>query len=112
MSSSSRREGDGNGMKFRNKRCRCGRRAAVKISESEKNKDILCYTCVTKSCGFFEWCTPLIDCEGIMGEEIVSSSYSSSSEVLAVVGAVKMETSISKMLGLANIVLSVFLCFM
>jgi hypothetical protein len=44
------------------------------------------------------------DSEDTMGEEIISSL----NEMLA---AVKMEMSMLKMLGLANIVLSVFLCF-
>uniref|UniRef100_A0A2N9HWG9 Vesicle-fusing ATPase n=1 Tax=Fagus sylvatica TaxID=28930 RepID=A0A2N9HWG9_FAGSY len=44
------------------------------------------------------------DSEDTMGEEIISSF----NEMLA---AVKMEMSMLKMLGLANIVLSVFLCF-
>lgn len=47
---------------FHNKKCSCGLRAALKISESEKNPGRLYYKCPKdktkgeKECSYWEWC--------------------------------------------------------
>ena len=42
-------------MKFRNRRCLCGRKAEVMISESDLNPCRLFFRCKWKTCNFFEW---------------------------------------------------------
>ena len=57
MASSSRSVNSGTGRgtryRFQNRRCYCGRKAEVKISESIDNPEKLFFKC--KDCGFFEW---------------------------------------------------------
>ena len=42
-------------LKFRNRKCRCGVRAEVMISDSRDNPYHLFFRCRHKSCKFFEW---------------------------------------------------------
>uniref|UniRef100_A0A5B7BEX0 GRF-type domain-containing protein n=1 Tax=Davidia involucrata TaxID=16924 RepID=A0A5B7BEX0_DAVIN len=60
MSSSSTDQSSSKGLRYANKSCNCGRKAGVKITQSDgkNNKGRLYYTCETKSCSFFEWCDP------------------------------------------------------
>ena len=46
---------DKRNLKFRNRRCRCGRKAEVMISDSVDNPYKLFFRCRLKNCGFFEW---------------------------------------------------------
>ena len=46
---------DERNLKFRNRRCRCGRKAVVMISDSVDNPYKLFFRCRLKNCGFFEW---------------------------------------------------------
>jgi hypothetical protein len=48
-----------NGPRYVNKTCRCGHRAWVRISESNRNMNKLYYCCPIDKCGFFEWCVPI-----------------------------------------------------
>ena len=67
---------NGRGIKFRNKRCRCRRKAEVLISESINNRDRLFFRCKTNQCGFFEWWNLEDDNPGFLDElGSVSSSY-------------------------------------
>jgi hypothetical protein len=43
---------------FRNKSCRCGKKAAVKISESKDNPGKLYFICAQRQCKFFSWWDP------------------------------------------------------
>ena len=46
--------------RYQNKNCRCGKRAGVRISETEENKNRLFYYCKDGRCGsFFGWCIPV-----------------------------------------------------
>ncbi|GMP74706.1 hypothetical protein CsSME_00032051 [Camellia sinensis var. sinensis] len=40
---------------FENKRCKCGKKAGVYISESEKNPGKLYFKCANKACDYFAW---------------------------------------------------------
>ena len=57
-SSSTTRNTNGGMITFRNKYCECGKRAALKISETENNPGKLFYTCESKRCKFFNWWKP------------------------------------------------------
>ncbi|CAK9139623.1 unnamed protein product [Ilex paraguariensis] len=46
------------GLMFCNRRCRCGLRAALKVSESEHNPGRLYYNCPDSRCNFFVWLNP------------------------------------------------------
>ncbi|KAI8563923.1 hypothetical protein RHMOL_Rhmol03G0147000 [Rhododendron molle] len=66
MSSSSNNNSGGNGRQTLDLRyvasyCFCGRKAALRLVESEKpTKGLLYYTCEQKpSCDFWEWCNPV-----------------------------------------------------
>ncbi|KAK9274838.1 hypothetical protein L1049_007510 [Liquidambar formosana] len=63
MASSSRSVNSGTGRgtryRFQNRRCQCGRKAEVKISESIDNPEKLYFRC--QECGFFEWWYAPID---------------------------------------------------
>lgn len=50
---------------FRNKSCRCGKKAAVKISESKDNPGKLYFICAQRQCKFFSWWEP--DCANLQG---------------------------------------------
>ena len=43
---------------FKNKTCRCGKKAGVKISESFDNPGKLYYICERRQCKFFSWWDP------------------------------------------------------
>ncbi|KAL6971924.1 hypothetical protein U1Q18_052791 [Sarracenia purpurea var. burkii] len=43
---------------FQNKRCKCGKKAAVCISESETNPGRLYFKCRDSCCNFFAWWMP------------------------------------------------------
>ncbi|THG20785.1 hypothetical protein TEA_003859 [Camellia sinensis var. sinensis] len=43
---------------FQNKRCKCGKKAGVYISESEKNPGKLYFKCANKACDYFAWGVP------------------------------------------------------
>ncbi|KAL7233945.1 hypothetical protein ACSBR1_017533 [Camellia fascicularis] len=40
---------------FENKRCKCGEKAGVYISELEKNPGKLYFKCANKACDYFAW---------------------------------------------------------
>ncbi|GMP93169.1 hypothetical protein CsSME_00043119 [Camellia sinensis var. sinensis] len=40
---------------FENKRCKCGKKAGVYISESEKNPGKMYFKCANKDCDYFAW---------------------------------------------------------
>ena len=56
----------GPGLKYVNKRCRCGQKAIVKISESTNNKNKLYYACTDGCSGWIGWCL-------LINEQYVSS---------------------------------------
>ncbi|KAL3739168.1 hypothetical protein ACJRO7_020550 [Eucalyptus globulus] len=58
MSSSSVNTSTWSGLTFQNQKCKCDKLAAVKISESKRNKHKLYYTCEDQTCDFFSWCLP------------------------------------------------------
>ncbi|KAL6972271.1 hypothetical protein U1Q18_052795 [Sarracenia purpurea var. burkii] len=43
---------------FQNKRCKCGKKAAVAISKSETNPGRLYFKCSDRCCNFFAWWMP------------------------------------------------------
>lgn len=45
-------------IRYKNRVCNCGVRAAVKISESTPNPGRLYYKCGHDDCGFWAWCNP------------------------------------------------------
>ncbi|KAI8024406.1 hypothetical protein LOK49_LG03G02200 [Camellia lanceoleosa] len=63
MSSSSIGGGEGKMLRFMSKKCRCGRKAAFRIVESEKpSKGRLYYVCENTGlggCDFWAWCNPV-----------------------------------------------------
>jgi hypothetical protein len=73
MSHSSNNYSAGTGLKYVNKRCRCGQKAIVKISESTNNKNKLCYACADGCSGWIGWCL-------LINEQYVSSSTSEASD--------------------------------
>ena len=73
MSHSSNNYSAGTGLKYVNKRCRCGQKAIVKISKSANNKNKLYYACADGCCGWIGWCVPI-------NEQYVSSSAGESSD--------------------------------
>ncbi|KAG5547949.1 hypothetical protein RHGRI_013587 [Rhododendron griersonianum] len=52
-----------NYIKYKNRKCHCGERCAVKISESEKNPGRLYYRCELEvnqgGCHVWDWCNPI-----------------------------------------------------
>lgn len=46
-------------LRFINKKCDCGRRAAIRCSESKDHKNWLYYNCQDRVCKFFEWAEPV-----------------------------------------------------
>ena len=42
-------------MRFRNRKCHCGVRANLMISDSRDNHFCLIFKCRTKTCKYFEW---------------------------------------------------------
>ncbi|KAI8003865.1 Protein ZGRF1 [Camellia lanceoleosa] len=63
MSSSSIGSGEGQMLRFMSNKCHCGRKAAIRIVESEKpSKGRLYYVCENASfgdCDFWAWCNPI-----------------------------------------------------
>ncbi|GMP66838.1 hypothetical protein CsSME_00027031 [Camellia sinensis var. sinensis] len=63
LSSSSIGGGEGQILRFMSKKCRCGRKAAIRIVESEKpSKGRLYYVCENTGLGgfdFWAWCNPV-----------------------------------------------------
>ncbi|GMP49762.1 hypothetical protein CsSME_00016638 [Camellia sinensis var. sinensis] len=63
MSSSSIEGGEGQMLRFMSKKCRCGRKVAIRIVESKKlSKGRLYYVCENASlrgCDFWAWCNPV-----------------------------------------------------
>lgn len=47
-----------------NRRCKCGRNAAIKVSNTDENKHRLFYTYERRMCDFFNWCYPMSGDEG------------------------------------------------
>ena len=45
----------GRRIRFRNRKCLCGVKAEVRISDSQANPDKLLFRCRSSSCNFFEW---------------------------------------------------------
>ena len=45
----------GRRIRFRNRKCLCGVKAEVRISDSQANPDWLFFRCRSSSCNFFEW---------------------------------------------------------
>ena len=45
----------GRRIRFRNRKCLCGVKAEVRISDSQANPDRLFFRCRSSSCNFFEW---------------------------------------------------------
>ncbi|CAL5368278.1 unnamed protein product [Camellia sinensis] len=43
---------------FQNKRCKCGKKTGMYISESEKNPRKLYFKCANKACDYFAWGVP------------------------------------------------------
>ena len=43
---------------LRNRNCHCGRKAAIKISESQKNPNRLYAKCTNNKCSYFDWLGP------------------------------------------------------
>ena len=59
MSCSSSAGGSTEDLKYQYFHCSCGRKAVVKIVESDKpSKGKLYFVCATRSCEFFSWCNP------------------------------------------------------
>lgn len=46
-------------LEYENQSCFCGINAAIKVSNTERNKRKLFYTCDKRSCTFFKWCHPI-----------------------------------------------------
>ncbi|CAL5337771.1 hypothetical protein CsSME_00021061 [Camellia sinensis var. sinensis] len=48
-------------LKYRNKTCLCGQKAAIEVTQSErnKNKGKLYYACAERKCKFWDWCKPV-----------------------------------------------------
>ena len=46
-------------LRFINKKCDYGRRAAIRCSESKDHKNWLYYNCQDRVCKFFEWAEPV-----------------------------------------------------
>ncbi|KAL7220572.1 hypothetical protein ACSBR2_013452 [Camellia fascicularis] len=48
-------------LKYRNKTCFCGQKAAIKVTQSERNnnKGKLYYACAKRKCKFWDWCKPV-----------------------------------------------------
>ena len=46
-------------IKFYNKRCCCGYKAVIKISQTPDNPHKVFYNCRTSRCGFFKWWSPI-----------------------------------------------------
>ncbi|GMP44464.1 hypothetical protein CsSME_00013384 [Camellia sinensis var. sinensis] len=63
MSSSSISGGEGQMLRFMSKKCRCGKKVAIRIMESEKpSKGRLYYVCEKAGlggCDFWAWCNPV-----------------------------------------------------
>lgn len=65
------------GISFKNKYCYCGKKALIRISESEKNPNKLFYKC--DSCKFFSWWEDesKVNCETASSREWMNSNRSS-----------------------------------
>ncbi|CAL5337773.1 unnamed protein product [Camellia sinensis] len=52
---------ESNILKYRNKTCFCGQKAAIKVTQSERNnnKGKLYYACTKRKCKFWDWCKPV-----------------------------------------------------
>ncbi|CAL5332618.1 unnamed protein product [Camellia sinensis] len=62
MSTSNASMSDTSEIQYRNRKCRCGVRAAFRISKSKENPGMTYFVCPfnnTNRCGFFEWWIPL-----------------------------------------------------
>ena len=53
MASNSSNKGEHSGLKFKNKYCHCGKKASLKISETDKHPNQLFYKC--DNCKYFCW---------------------------------------------------------
>ena len=60
MSSSSNFGGGSTELRYQYRYCHCGKRAGLKIVESQKpTKGLLYFVCEGKTCAFFAWCHPI-----------------------------------------------------
>ena len=90
MSSSSNSQAPDYDIQFQNKYCRCGRRATIRISESQNNYSKLYFSCQERKCGFFQWWHPMnvhsVSDENIRknGSEIKSLMIEMKTEVEAI----------------------------
>ena len=58
------------GWMFRNRQCKCGKKAAVGISESTNNPGKLYFRCAEGQCNFFAWWTGHLTNEVKRGNEV------------------------------------------
>ena len=89
VSKSSNNNGSEGG-RYLNKNCKCGKRAGIRISETEENKNRLFYYCKDGRCGsFIGWCIPATSCRssfsnGSMDSRMRSRERATSEEVQVV----------------------------
>ncbi|XP_043718039.1 uncharacterized protein LOC122665987 [Telopea speciosissima] len=61
MSSSSVNCSNPNTLKYKSLRCKCNRKAVIRISETDNNPNRLFYSCPQiNGCNFFVWCDPIV----------------------------------------------------
>ena len=46
-------------LKYRPRTCLCGKKADIRVTQSEMNKGKLYYACKQGTCNFWDWCTPV-----------------------------------------------------
>ncbi|KAI8542119.1 hypothetical protein RHMOL_Rhmol08G0114400 [Rhododendron molle] len=95
MSSSTRGSSQNqNYIKYKNRTCYCGKRAAVKISGSEKNPGRLYYRCEDEveqgGCHAWDWCNPInIPTQlQVPASQVPESAYASNENPNALAGRV------------------------
>ena len=105
---------------FHNKKCKCGKNALLRISESKNNPNRLYYCCVNgeNSCGFFEWWMPE---DSVQPLDMITEDGPFNSEPLLYhtqypklvqrIAALEANMSVWKTIIIFNFVLSMFIGF-
>ena len=115
-------------LRFVNKKCYCGVRAAIRCSESEAHKNWLYYNCQDKLCKFFEWAQPigfnedqfkpvtLTNNDSVNdAKQMLLELSSMRADIVVLKESVQKSNVVNKtiyVLGLANVALCLCVCFL
>ena len=90
----------------------CGKKADIRVTQSEMNKGKLYYACKQGTCKFWEWCTP-VNPQAVMSRPSVErlSEDRASKDIHFRVKTIEENQGYMKLLLVISIVISLFALF-